>query len=578
MKPVGRATPETVQVPGMSPHAVSPRGLVRTVTRRRRRDLILGSVFVMLHQASEAVIPIMIGLAIDRAIVTGDEAAMARWVGLLVIVFVVLSCAGLVGYYSLERAQLWIAHDVRQGVVGRALDPRGGVGVRSGDVVSIASNDAEEVGAVSWAIGLGAGALPALVGGSVFLLAVSLPLGLVIMVGVPIVVVVVMALSRPLVGRSEQEQAAVATATGVATDLLRGLRVLTGLGVGAAASPRYRVASRSALAARLRSARFFAGYEGLTLGVSGALVVVVAWLGGRLALEGDITVGQLVAAVGLAQFLIGPLSLLIESGALVATVRAAAHRVVDLRSRPTAVDDDALDVPSPDPKAPAVHLEGVGDRHLTNVHLAVDSGAVVGIVAEPAEAAAIVELLGRRRDPDRGRLLLGGVDVRDWPLDRFRREVVVSAAHAELFDGALGEQIAVAAEPMSIDAAIEAAAVDEVLDAVPDGLGARIGEYGRRLSGGQRQRVVLARALATDAPVLVLHDPTTAVDASTEHLIAGRVARLRRGRGTTIFVTTTPALLSICDRVAVVRDGATAATGRHDELLHDPAYVEQVLR
>ncbi|MEM9034692.1 MAG: ABC transporter ATP-binding protein [Actinomycetota bacterium] len=559
--------------------ATLPSRLVRTATRRRRRDLIVGSIFVMFHQASETVVPIMIGVAIDRAVVTGDGAAMARWVGALAVVFTMLTCAGLVGYYSLERAQLWIAHDVRQLVVERVLDPRGGVGVRSGDVVSLASDDAEEVGAVSWAIGLGAGALPALIGGSAFLLAVSLPLGLVVIVGVPIVVSVVMVLSRPLVGRSEQEQAAVATATGVATDLLRGLRVLKGLGVGDEASSRYRIASRSALAARLRSARFFAGYEGLTLGVSGALVVVVAWLGGRLALEGEITIGQLIAAVGLAQFLIGPLSFLIESGAQAATVRAAARRVTALRDRPIAVDECDGGMPPHVPDAPVIELVAVGGERLARVDLVAESGSVIGVVAEPGDAAAIVELLARRRDPDRGRVQVRGVDARRWPLDELRAEMVVTAADAVLFEGAVRDQVAVGdVDGATIDAAIEAATVDEVAEALPAGLDSPVGEGGSALSGGQRQRVMLARALASDAPTVVLHDPTTAVDASTEHLIAGRIARLRRGRGTTVLVTTSPALLAICDEVVVVRDGTTQRRGRHDELLDDPDYVELVLR
>jgi putative ABC transport system ATP-binding protein len=110
---------------------------------------------------------------------------------------------------------------------------------------------------------------------------------------------------------------------------------------------------------------------------------------------------------------------------------------------------------------------------------------------------------------------------------------------------------------------------------VPGGLGARIGADGTTLSGGQRQRVALARALAADSPVLVLHEPTTAVDAATEAAIADGIRVLRDGR-TTILVTTSPALLAACDEVAVVAGGAVVARGPHDELAADPSYRDLV--
>ena len=123
---------------------------------------------------------------------------------------------------------------------------------------------------------------------------------------------------------------------------------------------------------------------------------------------------------------------------------------------------------------------------------------------------------------------------------------------------------------------LTACAADDVVDSLAGGLDAEVGERGRWLSGGQRQRLILARALATEAPVLVLHDPTTAVDSVTEDRIAGGVHRHRAGR-TTVLVTSSPALLARCDRVLLVRGGAVAASGTHVSLVDDADYRAAVL-
>ena len=123
-------------------------------------------------------------------------------------------------------------------------------------------------------------------------------------------------------------------------------------------------------------------------------------------------------------------------------------------------------------------------------------------------------------------------------------------------------------EETALTRALAASAADDVRDSMPDGLSTEIGERGRTLSGGQRQRVALARALAAEPAVLVLHDPTTAIDAATEDRIAGGLDRHRSGRGT-LLVTSSPALLSRCDRVVLITDGAVTAEGTHASLVSD---------
>ncbi|MET0426512.1 MAG: ABC transporter ATP-binding protein, partial [Actinoplanes sp.] len=160
--------------------------------------------------------------------------------------------------------------------------------------------------------------------------------------------------------------------------------------------------------------------------------------------------------------------------------------------------------------------------------------------------------------------------------------VLVEQHDVALFEGTLRANVAGRAEPDSerLSAAVRAAAADDVVDAHPDGLDRELIERGANLSGGQRQRIGLARAIAADPPVLVLHDPTTSIDAVTEALVADGLAAARRSaaRGT-LLVTSSPALLRAADRVAVLDGGRIVAEGVHDDLVDaDERYRAAVLR
>ena len=155
--------------------------------------------------------------------------------------------------------------------------------------------------------------------------------------------------------------------------------------------------------------------------------------------------------------------------------------------------------------------------------------------------------------------------------------MLVAAHDAELFADTVRANVGAAAPgDRDLTPALAAARADQVVDALADGFDTVVAEHGRTLSGGQRQRVALARALAADPPVLVLHDPTTAVDSVTEAEIAAGLRTLRHGR-TTVVVTSSPALLAVADRVVLVDGGRVTALGRHGRLLADRARYREVV-
>jgi ATP-binding cassette subfamily B protein len=200
---------------------------------------------------------------------------------------------------------------------------------------------------------------------------------------------------------------------------------------------------------------------------------------------------------------------------------------------------------------------------LRDVSLDVAPGARVG-VAGPTGAGktTLVSLLSRFVDPTAGGVLLDGVDLRDYRLADLRNQFAIVLQDTVLFSASVAENIAYArpgAGEAEVVAAAEAASAHEFIVNLPQGYQTLVGERGMRLSGGERQRIALARAFLKDAPILILDEPTSAVDLRTEAQIMGAVRRLMRGR-TTFLVAHRLSTLEDCDVVLRVEHGRVVAT------------------
>ncbi|MFC9803915.1 ABC transporter ATP-binding protein [Streptomyces bacillaris] len=587
----------------------SGRGVIRRAVAGQRRDVVVGSLLGAAHQTGEALVPVLIGLIVDRAVVRPDGGALALWLVVLAVVYAMLSYGFRFGARAGERAAEQAAHRLRLDVVRRVLAPHGGAeaGRPPGALVNVATEDARRVGALNMALTLGIAAVVGVVAGAVLLLRASVPLGLLVLVGAPVLMALGHYLARPLEHRSEAEQERAAHASGVAADLVAGVRVLKGLRAERAAVARYRATSQASRDANVRAARAAALQTGLMLTLTGAFIALVALVGGRLVLSGSIGLGALVSAVGLALFLPGPIAVLAWVGAELAKARASAARIADVLAAPGETTGGTVEPSAPGgaaartasgPDTPAsattgpdtpttaatptpgeLRLHRLGHGGLHGIDLTVPAGEHLGIVVtDTADAATLLRCLARRCDPDQGRIELDGTPLTELAPAALRSTLLVAEHDAQLFDGTLLDNVTAAA-PAGADPhpAMAAAAVDEVAATLPGGTTGRIGERGSSLSGGQRQRVALARALAADRSVLVVHDPTTAVDAATEARIATGIRRARTGR-TTVLVTSSPALLAATDRVVLIDGGTVAAEAPHEDLVRDhPVYRSAVL-
>ncbi|GAA0452840.1 ABC transporter ATP-binding protein [Streptomyces stramineus] len=542
--------------------------VLRRAIGGQRRHVAGASLLGTAHQGCEAMVPVVIGIVIDRAVATGDSGALVRWLVVLAGLFLVLSTCYRVGARMGERAGEQAAHRLRLELGTRVLDPRGGADADRlpGVLATIATSDAKRVGGVATVLPYGVAALAGLAVSAVVLLRMSVPLGLLVLLGIPPLLWLGHRISRPLERRSGVEQEHAAQASGIATDLVAGLRVLKGFGAESAAVARYRRTSQDSLGAALRAAGSRAWHDGAILALTGIFIALIGLVGAHLAMNGDISVGELVAAVGLAQFLLGPFQLLTYVNGEFAQGRASAERIASVLAAPAAVPTGTAAPAAP--VAGALRLRGVRHGALRGLDLDIASGSLVGVVArDQAAAADLLVCLAREAAPEEGSIELDGVDLAELDPAAVRGAILVAHHDADLFEGSVLDNVLAGRDGDAAGAgpALGAAAADAVARTLPEGLETVLSERGRSLSGGQRQRVALARALAADAPVLVVHDPTTAVDTVTESKIASRLRDVRAGR-TTILVTTSPALLAVTDRVVVLDGGTVTAEGRHPDL------------
>ena len=353
-----------------------------------------------------------------------------------------------------------------------------------------------------------------------------------------------------------------------ASDIVGGLRVLRGIGGEQVFHDRYVRESQTTRRAGVEVARLQSVLDALQVFLPGVFVVVVVWLGARYAVQGRISAGELVAFYGYSAFLMIPLRTATEYANKVIRGRVAAaprlpRALAD--ARPRRARSSPRTRPRPAPCSP------------TRVP-AWSSGP-----ARSRPSSATGPTRPRRWPTGSGmcaevvddEVTLGGVALTALPRADVRRRIVVSDTGSTLFSGRLGDRLDVSGTGAVHDA-LATASTEDILEALADGMDTVVAERGRTFSGGQRQRLVLARALAADPEILVLVEPTSAVDAHTEARIAARLRDHRAGR-TTVVVSSSPLVLDAVDEVVFLSDGRVAAVGTYGDLLGSRADFRAVV-
>ncbi|WP_203922147.1 ABC transporter transmembrane domain-containing protein [Rugosimonospora africana] len=498
--------------------------------------------------------PWLLSKAVDEGLIPGDLGRLVEWVAALIGVGVLTAYLSIMRHRTMTRIRMdgafrtVTAVNRHATVLGATLSRR----VTSGEVVTIGIGD---VGAVAMALtmaGPGFGGLVAYAVVVVLVFAISPLLAIIVLAGVPVLAGVVGPLLKRLnhTGTAYRQRQGVATARIV--DIVGGLRVLSGLGGKDVFARRYRADSAALRVEGYRVGAVSSWIAACGVGLPALFLAVVTWIAARMAAQGTIRPGDLVAVYGYVGLLVIPVFQFIEAGESLSRALVAASRIVRFLNL---APDRSTGTGAAPPRPSELHEPRSGVR--------IAAGEFVALVgARPAEAEAVIERLGGFAPSD---ATWGGVRLDAIDADELRRRIVVADNDAYLFAGAFREVVG-GADDASVLAAVDAAAVRDVVEALPDGLNTRIRGRAANLSGGQRQRVRLVRALLADPEILLAAEPTSAVDAHTEAAMVDGLRRARSGR-TTVVTTTSPLVLDRADRVMFLVDGVVVATGTHAELL-----------
>ncbi len=570
-------------VTSLSPSVEEPTGasrigwvrwLIPWVMRHRGAALVsFGAAIV--GMAAFSFVPVIERAVIDDVITSGDR-ALAPFLVLLGALGAVRFFTTVTRRYAGGKLAYGVQADLRDSVFDHllTLDLKRHDELPAGQLVSRANTDVNMVFQVLQMSAIITGNLVMLVLAVVFMFSFAPALAVVAVTVLAATFALAWRLRATVYVSSWDASQREAEMTAVAEEAISGVRVVKGFGQEERELGRYISALGHLFGGRVRMVRISALFTSTLQVIPLFGQAVVLGIGGWMAVNGQITVGTLVAFFSYLTQLAAPARMLAMFLAATQLARSGADRLRDLLDTETTIENrpDAVELDDP---TGAVDFDGVsfaypgGPPLLDGLDLRLDPGERVAVVGTSGSGkTTLAMLLARFYDTDAGAVRIDGHDVRDVTLAGLRRQVGIAFEEAFLFAGSVRDNIAYG-RPRATDAEIESAAraaqAHEFIAALPDGYDQTVGEGGVTLSGGQRQRIGLARVLLCDPAVVVLDDATSAVDATVEHAIHDALLRRLQGR-TTLLIAHRRSTLALADRIVVLDGGRIVASGTQVEL------------
>lgn len=525
---------------------------------RQRGRVLLGALYGTLWMGLLMVPPYLLARAIDDGLRAQNPRALYLWVSILAVVVLLNALVSILRHRTMSQVRMDAAHRTMRVVtrhsteLGSSLTRR----VTGGELSTVQASDVMLIAHILTMTGPGVGAVIAYVGVAILLFTISPPLTAIVVFGLPVLALVVGPLLSRLQRRQRTYREHQGAAASLAADIVSGLRVLCGIGGKQHFAQRYGERSKALLRQGHRVSETTSWFDAVSTCLPVVFLGVVTWVAARLTVLGHITVGETVAVYGYVAILIVPIFFLIEGASGLTQGLVSVRRVLRVLALHPPLTGSGVNRPGPAPGQELVDPDS-GVRVVPGLTTALVSASL-------EEAVTITDRLCRYTDSD---ALWGGVPLRDVELSEVRERLLLSDNESYLFAGSLREVL----DPHEdhhdegLRAALHVAGATDLLGAMPHGLDSRVELQGRNLSGGQRQRIRLARAVLADPEVLVLVEPTSAVDSHTEAAIAERLHEVRSGR-TTVVVGTSPLLLDRADRVVFLVGGRQEAAGTHGSL------------
>jgi putative ABC transport system ATP-binding protein len=528
--------------------------LLRKLWWAQRHRMAGGMTAGAVWMGAIAMVPVAMGRVVDSGVAQQSVRSFIFWTtavaGLYLLEAVVWPIRHRFAMGLYERTLRW-CHEL---VGERVLDPRGGLDdvYTPGELTSLITIDSRRVAALLDISCRGTGSVVTFVGVVGAMLVVNWQLAVLVLAGLLPLLYLMGRVMRSLERQNHALNRRLADSSAIAADFMTALRVVKGVGAEQEAIGAYERSTEQIVGSAVSTAKVRARALALDLVMPAVVITIVAWFGAHLVTTGGLSIGQLVMFSGWSVFMVVPLLTFSEVGRKWAAARAGARRLAA-----------AFNVPVADSTSGRIALDSPAG-HLTIGHLTLQSGEFVSVHASQHLMARVLDALRRREVPagaDEITVTVDGVPVGDLTVDSLRSTVLVAEHDAILFAGTLRENLRAARPDCSETEmlhALSAAGAQDIVEGLEGGLDGTVAEQGRSLSGGQRQRIALARAYLANAAVLVLVDPTSALDSFTEAEIVDHIRAMRTGRTTLVF-TSSKALAAVADRVIELTDEQVAA-------------------